>query len=132
QDVEWDVAAQQSTGIKSDSVYGKTIWTAFQTARGEQAERVLQDVLDDGQPRSYLAPVHAPDFKGTFFETQASRGPRNRLILAFREVRPELSRESGAIVAAFDEERRLYARLFKILPIPALVLSVDGQILEAN
>ena len=57
---------------------------------------------------------------------------RNRLILAFREVRPELSRESGAIVAAFDEERRLYARLFKILPIPALVLSVDGQILEAN
>src|SRR5439155_1653485 len=130
--VEWNEAAARITGLPADRVLGKTCWTAFPTARGAQAERVLQDVLVDGQPRSYLAPVHAPDFKGTFFETQASRGPRNRLILAFREVRPELSRESGAIVAAFDEERRLYARLFKILPIPALVLSVDGQILEAN
>jgi len=130
--VEWNEAAARITGLPADRVLGKTFWTAFPTARGAQAERVLQDVLVDGQPRSYLAPVHAPDFKGTFFETQASRGPRNRLILAFREVRPELSRESGAIVAAFDEERRLYARLFKILPIPALVLSVDGQILEAN
>ena len=130
--VEWNDAAARITGLPADRVLGKTFWIAFPTARATQAERVLQDVLIDGQPRSYLAPAHAPEFKGTFFETQVSRGTRNRLNLLFREVWPELSRESGAIVAAFDEERRLYARLFGILPIPALLLSVDGQILEAN
>src|SRR5438034_3705453 len=66
--VEWNDAAARITGLPADRVLGKTFWIAFPTARATQAERVLQDVLIDGQPRSYLAPAHAPEFKGTFFE----------------------------------------------------------------
>src|SRR5207245_8958919 len=33
---------------------------------------------------------------------------------------------------AYDTARRLYRQLFESLPIPALMLTLDGQILEVN
>jgi PAS domain S-box-containing protein len=49
-------------------------------------------------------------------------------------MRAELSPESqaGHILTAFEHERRFYRQLFDALPSPGLVLSLDGQILEAN
>src|SRR3989441_626256 len=126
--------AARLTGRPADRVLGKTFWTAFPTAKATHVERVLQDVLHDGEPRTYLAPAQALGSTGTFFETRVTLGPQNQLILLLRDVRAELPSESRAaqILTAFEEERRLYAQLFSLLPIPGLVLSVDGQILDAN
>src|SRR2546426_3746972 len=130
----WSPAAARLTGRPADRVLGKTFWTAFPTAKATHVERVLQDVLHDGEPRTYLAPAQALGSTGTFFETRVTRGPQNQLILLLRDVHTELPSESRAaqILTAFEEERRLYAQLFSLLPIPRLVLSVDGQILDAN
>ncbi len=132
--VEWSAPAARIAGIPADQVLGKGFWVAFPTAKGTHVEQMLQDVMFDGKPRAYLTPSRAPEFKGKVFETQVTRGPRNHLFLSFREMRAELSPESqaGHILTAFEHERRFYRQLFDALPSPALVLSLDGQILEAN
>jgi len=132
--VEWSAPAARIAGIPADQVLGKGFWVAFPTAKGTHVEQILQDVMFDGKPRAYLTPSRAPEFNGKVFETHVTRGPRNHLVLALRETRAELSPESqaGHILTAFEHEKRFYRQLFDALPNPALVLSVDGQILEAN
>jgi len=132
--VEWSAPAARIAGIPADQVLGKGFWVAFPTAKGTHVEQILQDVMFDGRPRAYLTPSRALEFKGKVFETHVTRGPRNHLFLALREMRAELSPESqaGHILTAFEHERRFYRQLFDALPTPALVLSLDGQILEAN
>jgi len=132
--VEWSAPAARITGLPADRVLGKGFWLAFPTAKGRHVEKILQDVMFDGRPRAYLTPMSAPEFRGKVFETHVTRGPRNHLLLVFRETRAELSPESqaGHILTAFEHERRFYRQLFDALPSPGLVLSLDGQILEAN
>src|SRR6266566_2240165 len=88
----------------------------------------------DGAPRTFLFPARAGDAQGEIFDTRVSRSPRGQLILQFRQVREELNPESRAaqILMAFEAERRLYHQMFDTLPAPALVVVVDGSILEAN
>ena len=132
--VEWSAPAARITGVPADRIIGKGFWVAFPTAKGTHVEQTLQEVLFDGRPRAYVTPAPAPEFKGKVFETHVTRGPRSHLLLVFREMRAELSPESqaGHILAAFEHERRFYRQLFDALPTPGLVLSLDGQILEAN
>ena len=131
---EWSAPAARITAIPADRVLGKGFWVAFPTAKGSHVEETLQQVMFDGQPRVYVTPVRAPEFRGKVFETHVTRGPRNHLFLVFREMRADLSPESqaGHILTAFEHERRFYRQLFDALPSPAIVLSVDGQILESN
>ncbi len=131
---EWTARAAAITGLPADRVLGQNFWIVFPTAKGSHVERVLQDVLADGTPRSFVTPARAPEFQGLVFETRVTRALRNYLVLQFRPVRDEIDPESRAaqILTAFETERRLYRQLFEALPSPAFVLSVDGQILEAN
>ncbi len=131
---EWSFAAARLTGLPADRVLGQNFWVASPTTRGAHVERLLNDVLADGVARSFVSPGRAPELAGKVFETRVSRGPRSHLILEFREVRSEVSPESRAaqILTALETERRLYRQLFESLPIPALMLTLDGQILEAN
>src|SRR2546430_1670524 len=130
----WSGPAARITGLPAERVMGQSFWVAFPAARATHIERVLQEVLHDGKPQMYLAPAAATDFPGMVFETQVSRGPHNHLIMVFRQVREELGPESRAahLMSALETERRLYLQLFNSLPTPALVLTVDGQILESN
>jgi len=132
--VEWSSGAAEITGLPADRAIGTSFWMAFPTTKGTLVEQVLQEVRLDGRPRTYLAPARTPDFTGMVFETRVTRGPRDQLVLLFRPVRQELAPESRAaqILTALEGERLLYAQLFESLPIPALVLTVEGQILEAN
>jgi signal transduction histidine kinase/CheY-like chemotaxis protein len=132
--VEWTPAAARLTGLATDHVLGKGFWVAFPTAKGTYVERVLQEVLFDGVPRAYLTPSGTPTFQGVVLETRVTRGPRNHLVLLLREARSEISpaSQAGHLLDAFEQDRAFYRQLFDALPIPALVLSVDGQILEAN
>ena len=132
--VEWSFSAARITGLPADRVLGQSFWVAFPIAKGEHVERFFHDVLQDGVARSFVSPGRAPELAGKVFETRASRGPRSHLILEFREVRSEVSPESQAaqLLTAFETERRLYRQLFESLPIPALMLTLDGQILEVN
>jgi PAS domain S-box-containing protein len=132
--VEWSAPAARIVGLPADQVLGKGFWVAFPTAKGTHVERTLQEVMSDGRPRAYITPSAAPEFRGKVFETHVTRGPRNHLLLVFRESRAELSPESqaGHLLTAFEHERRFYRQLFDALPSPAFVLSLDGQILEAN
>jgi PAS domain S-box-containing protein len=132
--VEWSAPAARIAGIPADRVLGKGFWVAFPTAKGTHVEQILQQVMFDGRPRAYLTPERAPEFQGKVFETHVTRGPRNHLLLVIRPMRAELSPESqaGHILTAFEHERRFYRQLFDALPSPGLVLSLDGQILEAN
>src|SRR5256886_5096362 len=54
--------------------------------------------------------------------------------MAFRPMHDALPAESGAaqLMGALEIERRLYLQLFNTLPTPGLVLTADGEILEAN
>src|SRR5207253_6038993 len=130
----WSATAARITGLPAERVMGQSFWVAFPAARATHIERVLQEVLHDGKPQMYLAPAAATDFPGMVFETQVSRGPHNHLIMVFRQVREQLDPESRAahLMSALETERRLYLQLFSSLPTPGLVLTVDGQILDAN
>ena len=130
----WSAAAARITGLPVERVLGQSFWVAFPAAKATHIERMLQEVLHDGKPQTYLAPAAATDFPGMVFETQVSRGPHNHLLMVFRQVREELAPESRAahLMSALETERRLYLQLFSSLPTPALVLTVDGQILESN
>jgi PAS domain S-box-containing protein len=131
---EWTAPAARLTGLPAERVLGQNFWVAFPSAKSTHVERLLNDVLADGRPRQYVWPARAPQASGTVFEIRVSRGPRNHLVLLFRQVRDEIPTESRAaqILTAFEAERRLYYQLFTALPAPAVILQVDGQILEAN
>src|SRR3989454_6494897 len=131
---EWSSGAARVTGLASDQTLGRNFWVAFSTAKGTDVERVLHQVLADGQPRSYLMPAPASDAAGTAVEARVTRGPHSHLVIALQRVPDALPPESRAahLLSAFEVERRLYLQLFNSLPTPALVLTADGQILEAN
>jgi PAS domain S-box-containing protein len=131
---EWSAAAARITGLAADRAVGRNFWAAFPAAKGTHVEQTLQDVLADGQPRTVLAPAGPAEFPALVFETRVTRGPHGHVVLAFRQVREELAPDSRSaqLVAAFGEERQLYQQLFTSLPAPALVLTADGQILDAN
>lgn len=40
--------------------------------------------------------------------------------------------DAQALLDALETERRLYLQLFNSLPIPALLLTADGQIVDTN
>ncbi len=130
----WSAAAARITALPADRVVGGSIWIAFPAAKRTELELVLVDVLDDGKPRTFLAPAGTPEVAGTVLEIRITRGPENHLVLSFRPVHEELAPESRAaqLLSALEAERRLYLQLFSSLPTPALVLSPGGQILDAN
>src|SRR3989442_14559144 len=76
----------------------------------------------------------ASEAAGTALEARVTRGPHSHLVIALERVRDELPPESRAahLLSAFEVERRLYLQLFNSLPTPGLVLTADGQILDAN
>src|SRR5881409_2721959 len=131
---DWSGAAARLTGLAPDRVVGQSFWHAFPAARGTHIEKTFAEVLGDGAPRTVLFPARSGDFQGVVFDTRVTRTPRGQLILQFREVREVLSPESRAsqILMAFEAERSLYHKMFDTLPSPALVVVVDGSILEAN
>ena len=132
--VEWSAPAARITGLRADQVLGRNFWITFPSARGSHVERTLHEVLLDGECRTYLTPAPIPELAGRVLETRVTRGPRNHLILLLRQLRDEPSVDSraGQLLAASEGERRLYAQLFSAVPIPALIVTADGQILEAN
>src|SRR5438552_13889564 len=131
---EWSATAARLTGLAPDRVQGQSFWAVFPTAKGTHVEQALAEGLANGAPRSVLFPARSGDFEGVIFDTHVSRTPRGQLVLEFRQVREELSPESRAsqILMAFEAERSLYHQMFDTLPNPALVVVVDGSILEAN
>jgi signal transduction histidine kinase len=132
--VEWSPAAARITALPTVHMVGQNFWIAFPTAKGTEIERVLHEVLADGRPQTCLTLGRAPELSGIVFETRVTRGPHNHLVLEFHQAREDLPPESRAaqLLSALETERRLYLQLFNSLPTPALVLTADGQILEAN
>jgi signal transduction histidine kinase/ActR/RegA family two-component response regulator len=132
---EWSAVAARITALPAERVLGHSIWAAFPAAKGTQLERVFGEVQADGKPQTFLAPTGASDVPGkAVLETRVTRGPGDHLIVAFWPVHEELAPESRAaqLLSALEAERRLYLQLFSSLPTPALVLTPDGQILDAN
>jgi signal transduction histidine kinase/CheY-like chemotaxis protein len=131
---EWSAGAARVTGLAASQVQGRNFWIAFAAAKGSEIEQVLQSVLADGKARMCLMPAHASEAPGTVLEARVTRAPQNHLVMAFRQMHEALPPESRAaqLLGAFEIERRLYLQLFNSLPTPGLVLTADGQILEAN
>jgi signal transduction histidine kinase/CheY-like chemotaxis protein len=133
---EWAGAMTRLTGLSGERVKGQNFWITFPGAKGTHVERALEEVLGDGTARTFLFPAGGDgrSFEGDAFETHVSRSPRGQLILRLRQVRAELPAETraGQILMSFEAERRLYHQLFVSLPSPALVVGVDGTILEIN
>ncbi|MGH7675343.1 MAG: ATP-binding protein [Gemmatimonadales bacterium] len=132
--VAWTASIAQITGLPAERMLGQNFWIAFPAVKGTHAEQILRDVLADGTPRAFVAPARTPELAGQVFEVRVTRSPHHHLVLLSREIREELAPDSRAagLVAAFEQERRFYRQLFEALPIPALVLTVEGQVLEAN
>jgi signal transduction histidine kinase/ActR/RegA family two-component response regulator len=132
--VAWSATAARLTGLPPERVLGHGFWSAFPAAKGTELERVMAQMFNDGKPRTHLAPMGAPDLPGAVFEMRITPGPRDDVVVSFRQVREELAPETRAaqLMSAVETERRLYVQLFNSLPTPGLVLSVNGQILDAN
>src|SRR5437763_4089486 len=132
--VEWSAPAARITGLVTERVVGKEFWTVFPATKATQVERVLREVLADGEPRAFVTPARAPELRGMVFEARVTRAPGNYLLILFRQGREALDPQSPAtpLLEAFERERRLHLQLFDSLPIPALVVATDGRILEAN
>ncbi|HET7791384.1 MAG TPA: ATP-binding protein [Gemmatimonadales bacterium] len=130
----WTGAAPRVTGLAAEHALGQNFWAVFPTAKGTPLEGLVHDVLHDGTPREYVIPVVAPDVEGVVFRTRISRGPHRHLLMEVWEAGLEVTNPAQAaqISDAFDAERRLLRQLFTSLPIPALVIAVDGQILDVN
>jgi signal transduction histidine kinase/ActR/RegA family two-component response regulator len=130
----WSAAAAHMTGLGPDRVLGHAFWSAFPAAKGTELERVMAQVFSDTKPQMYLAPMGAPDGSGAVFEMRITHAPGDELVVAFRPVREQLAPETRAaqLMSAVETERRLYVQLFSSLPTPALVLGVNGQILDVN
>ena len=131
---EWSAGAARVTGVAASQAQGRNFWIAFSAAQGGEIEEVLRRVLADGKARTCLMPAHASEVPGTVLETRVTRAPHNHLVMAFRQMQEALPPESRAsqLLSAFEIERRLYLQLFNSLPTPGLVLTADGQILDAN
>src|SRR5947209_8559741 len=131
----WSCAgASRVTGLPASQAQGRNFWIAFSAAKGSEIEQVLQSVLADGKARTCLMPAHTSQTPGAVLETRVTRAPHNHLVMAFRPMHDALPVESGAaqLLSALEIERRLFLQLFNSLPTPGLVLTADGQILEAN
>jgi signal transduction histidine kinase/ActR/RegA family two-component response regulator len=131
----WSAAAARITGLAPERVVGRSFWGAFPAAKGTELERVMGQVFHDGNPQICLAPMGAPDVGGgAVFEMRITHAPGDELVVAFRAVREDLAPETRAaqLLSALETERRLYVQLFSSLPTPALVLGVNGQILDVN
>jgi len=131
---EWSAGASRVTGLPASQAQGRNFWMAFSAAKGSEIEHVLHSVLADGKARTCLMPAHASHTPGAVLETRVTRAPHNHLVMAFRPMHDALPAESGAaqLMGALEIERRLYLQLFNTLPTPGLVLTADGEILEAN
>lgn len=132
--VEWSAGTGRITGVPASRALGQTLWTALPGAKGTPLERVLAEVTDDGKPRTYLAPTGTAAPAGAVLETRVTRAPGEHRILVLRLVDGAAAADSRAaqLLSAVESEHRLYHQLFSSLPTAALVLSPDGQILQAN
>ncbi|HEY6807785.1 MAG TPA: ATP-binding protein [Gemmatimonadales bacterium] len=132
--VEWNVAAERLSGVPASRALGAAFWDVFPAGKTDHFERALADVLATGGARSVIAPARRSEQAGMVFEVKAMRSPDRQLILTFRTVQDALAAEpsSAELLSAFDAERRVYVQLFERLPTPALILTPEGQILEAN
>src|SRR5437588_2420673 len=131
---EWSAGAARVTGLAASQAQGRNFWVAFSAAQGSEIEQVLRSGRADGKPRTCRMPAHTSEAPGTVLEARVTRAPHNHLVMAFRQMHEALPPESRAaqLLGAFEIERRLYLQLFNSLPTPGLVLTADGQILDAN
>src|SRR5881394_2590214 len=130
----WSAGAEKITGFPANRALGQTLSQVFPATRGTQFERVLAEVLADGKAQTCLAPAGTPELPGTVLETRVTRGSDDHVVVTFRPVHEELAPETRAaqVLSALEGERRLYLQLFNALPTAALVLTPEGQILDAN
>src|SRR5574341_594366 len=132
----WNRSAARATGLPRERVLGNQFWVLFPSLRGTPVEEGLHAVRQDGQPRTYLAPGFSPQLYGMVFEVRITRGPSadGDLVLLFHEVKGAIDPASRAaqILRAFESERRTYRHVFEGLPLPALILTGEGRIVEAN
>ena len=91
---QWSAPAARLTGIPADRMLGRNFWVAFPAARTSTVERVLQEVLQDGVTRSFVARGPSNDLQGAVFETQVARGPSYHLILRFHHARAHVEPDS--------------------------------------
>src|SRR2546427_3565528 len=73
---EWSSGAARVTGLASDQTLGRNFWVALSTAKGTDVERVLHEVLADGQPRSCLMRAPASEAAGTALEARDRKSTR--------------------------------------------------------
>src|SRR5216117_354061 len=69
---EWSAPAARITGLPAERVVGRNFWVAFPSTKATPVERVLRDVLADGEPRMLVTPARAPELKGMVFETRVT------------------------------------------------------------
>jgi signal transduction histidine kinase len=127
----WSPSAARLTGRPADEVLGVELWTAFPAMRRSMIESALGSVLEDGVARTVAVPVRSSEGGGTLLEIEVCRAGQSHLLLLIRQATP-IQQAAPPGEEMSGEEGRLYERLFEILPTPALVLSEEGRILQAN
>ncbi len=123
--VEWSAAAERLTRRNARDAIGKRAAPALVAT--------LDQVRLDGRPRTCrmrAGTVGRPDLR---VDAEISAAPDGRFFVVLQEAHPDrLAWHAAELLSAFDAERRVYQHAFHALPVPALLTTTAGQILEAN
>src|SRR5207247_9201218 len=125
----WSAGAEKITGFPANRALGQTLSQVFPATGGTQSERLLSEVLADGQAQTCLAPAGTPELPGTVLETRVTRGSDDHVVVTFRPVHEELAPETRAaqVLTAREGERRLYLQLFNPCPPAPRAVRPEAQ-----
>ena len=135
---EWSEPAAYLTDRPREMVVGQSYRTALPPTPRRELESAIQAVLAGGDARAVVVPVRSGERSETTLVARVSRGPQGRVVLVLRELHVDVLGElggasgGGRLMTSLESERRDYELLFRSLPTAALVLDVDGRVVEAN
>ncbi|HET9708971.1 MAG TPA: ATP-binding protein [Gemmatimonadales bacterium] len=132
---EWSEPAAYLIDRPRDQIVGQPFRAALPATPRRELESAIAAVLAGGEARAVVVPLRSGERSETTLVIRVSPGPGGQVVLMLRELHADVLGELGGgnrLLQTAEGERRNYELLFRSLPTVALVLDVDGRIVEAN
>ena len=132
---EWSEPAAYLIDRPRDKMVGQSFRAALPATPRRELESTIAAVLAGGEARAVVVPLRSGERSETTLVIRVSPGPEGEVVLMLRELHVDVLGELGGgnrLLQTAEGERRNYELLFRSLPTAALVLDVDGRVVEAN
>ena len=132
---EWSEPAADLTDRPRDKMVGQPYRAALPATPRRELESAIAAVLAGEEARAVVVPLRRGEQSETTLVIRVSPAPAGEVVLMLRELHVDVLGELGGghrLLQTAEGERRNYELLFRSLPTAALVLDVDGRVVEAN